>query len=114
MYDVPHNLKTRFGALLDKKGIPKHLWHHYQKWLRYYCDFCHRYRFPETESDNLRYFIKKLQEKNQTEAQQDQAFHSISICYELLNRESPEKKERSEPLPGKRKAVQSHTASEKT
>ena len=51
----------------------------YQKWLRYYLDFCRKYNFPQTQRGSLTHFLMKLQEKKQTKAQQDQASHSISL-----------------------------------
>ena len=56
----------------------------YQKWLRYYLDFCRKYNFPQTQRGSLTHFLMKLQEKKQTKAQQDQASHSISLYYELI------------------------------
>ena len=56
----------------------------YQKWLRYYLDFCRKYNFPQTQCGSLTHFLVKLQEKKQTKAQQDQASHSISLYYELI------------------------------
>ena len=56
----------------------------YQKWLRYYLDFCRKYNFPQTQCGSLTHFLVKLQEKKQTKAQQDQASNSISLYYELI------------------------------
>ena len=56
----------------------------YQKWLRYYLDFCRKYNFPQTQCGSLTHFLVKLQEKKQTKTQQDQASHSISLYYELI------------------------------
>ncbi len=56
----------------------------YQKWLRYYLDFCRKYNFSQTQRGSLTHFLMKLQEKKQTKAQQDQASHSILLYYELI------------------------------
>jgi len=56
----------------------------YQKWLRYYLDFCRKYNFPQTQCRSLTHFLVKLQEKKQMKAQQDQASNSISLYYELI------------------------------
>jgi len=84
MYDMPSDLRVQFDAFLNEKGIPKNFHYHYKKWLRYYPDFCHKYHFPESEPDSLHHFTNKLQEKNQAEAQQNQAFHAVSLFYELI------------------------------
>jgi len=54
------------------------------KWLRYYLDFCQRYRFSESNSQSLPNFIRKLKEKRQTDAQQKQTNEAIHIYCELI------------------------------
>jgi hypothetical protein len=46
---------------------------YYKKWLRYYLDFCQKYKQPISTKESLQQFIKKLQEKNQTPERQKQA-----------------------------------------
>ncbi len=50
--------------------------------LRYYLDFCLKYKFNQSNKENLPHFINKLREKNQTDQQQEQASDVISIYYE--------------------------------
>ncbi len=50
------------------------------KWLRYYLDFCLKYKCNQSDKKSLSHFLSKLQEKNQTEQQQEQA--SDAIYYE--------------------------------
>ena len=45
--------------------------------------FCEKYRFNQLNKENLVHFIKKLKDKKQTDQQQKQAIHSISLYYEL-------------------------------
>jgi integron integrase len=54
------------------------------KWLRYYLDFCQKYRKPEAEEGTLASFLDKLREKKQTKAQQEQASQAITLYYELI------------------------------
>lgn len=84
MHNIPPSLRSQFESHLQKKGIPKNLQAVYQKWLRYYLDFCQKYQFSQTQTGSLAHFLMKLQEKKQTKTQQDQASHSISLYYELL------------------------------
>jgi len=81
---IPAALNAQFGALLVKNKIPQKFHNHYVKWLRYYLDFCQRYRFSESNSRSLPNFIRKLKEKGQTDAQQKQASEAIHIYYELI------------------------------
>ena len=84
MLNIPSSLRAQFEAYLQEKAIPKNNQAAYQKWLRYYLDFCRKYNFPQTQCGSLTHFFVKLQEKKQTKAQQDQASHSISLYYELI------------------------------
>jgi hypothetical protein len=52
------------------------------KWLRYYLDFCLKYKFNQSDKESLPEFLNKLREKNQTSQQQKQASDAISIYYE--------------------------------
>lgn len=54
------------------------------KWLRYYLDFCEKYQFSAGQPTSLLQFIRKLQEKKQTEAQQQQTCHAITLYHEIL------------------------------
>jgi len=81
---IPTALNAQFGALLVKNKIPQKVHSHYLKWLRYYLDFCQRYRFSESNSRSLPNFIRKSKEKGQTDAQQKQANEAIHIYYELI------------------------------
>jgi integron integrase len=85
MLIVPSALQTQFEACLHNQAIPPHTHGFYKKWLRYYLDFCHKYHFPPAHKDSLGPFLNKLQEKKQTQAQQNQASHAITLYYELLH-----------------------------
>jgi len=87
MRKIPVALNAQFNALLVKNKIPQRFHNHYLKWLRYYLDFCQRYRFSESNSQSLPNFIRKLKEKRQTDVQQKQANEAIHIYYELIRPE---------------------------
>ena len=55
----------------------------YKKWLRYFLNFCAKYPVPEARPDQVRLFIDKLREKNQTPFQQNQAAHAVSLYFEI-------------------------------
>jgi hypothetical protein len=55
----------------------------YAKWLRFYWDFCHKYRHDSFHLDSLPLFLKKLQDKQQSEPQQKQAQQAVSLFYEM-------------------------------
>ncbi len=82
MIQIPAKIQTRYRDLLIKKAIPEKYHFHYMKWLRYYLDFCLKYKFNQSDKESHSHFLNKLQEKNQTEQQQEQASEAISIYYE--------------------------------
>ena len=80
---IPAEIKTLYNAALGKNDVPLPAHFHYRKWLRYYLDFCLKYHYEISDEESLSYFLKKLKDKNQTEQQQKQAFHAVSISYEI-------------------------------
>jgi integron integrase len=93
MLPIPPELQAQFEEHLAKRLIPNGLHGVYKKWLRYYLDFCQKYRFPPTYTQSLPRFIKKLQEKKQTKAQQEQAVTAITLYYEVLKAKGSPNKE---------------------
>jgi len=83
MKQIPDTISKPFDASLIKKQTPRASLPVFRKWLRYYLDFCHKYKFNPLEKESLPRFLKKLKEKKQTEQQQNQARHAISIFQEL-------------------------------
>jgi len=81
MDSIPIHLQTGFEEILRKRSVPTGLHLLYKKWLRFYLDFCRKYRFRETERKSLDQFLLKLKGKKQTDAQQKQASHAIKDCY---------------------------------
>ena len=65
MIHIPAHTQTRYKALLIKKAIPQRYHYDYIKWLRYYLDFCIKYKFNQSHKESLLHFINKLREKNQ-------------------------------------------------
>jgi integron integrase len=84
MLQLPLALRAEFYTSLRRAGIPKSAHAVYTKWLRYYLDFCQKYHIPHAQQASLPRFLHKLQEKQQTQAQQQQASHAVSIYYGLL------------------------------
>jgi len=95
MIKVPTELMKSFVILLDKRGIQKSLYLHYQKWLRYYLAFCYKYQFLPPDKNSLPYFVRKLHEKNQSMYQQKQVSHTIGLHYELISSNPPKKPDKS-------------------
>jgi len=83
MKQIPTQINTLYDRHLSNKAIPKKDYFYYKKWLRYYLDFCFKYNHNKTNKQLLDLFIEKLKEKRQIQQQQKQAFHAISLYFEL-------------------------------
>ena len=66
------------------RGIPKAEQGAYEKWLRFYLDFCDKYHLPDELRECLPPFLRKLEEKKQTKTQQQQASRAIALYFDLL------------------------------
>ena len=88
MDNIPLQLQAD-GTLLRNRSVPTDLHPFYKKWLRFNLDFCRKYRFSETKRKSLDLFLQKLQEKEKTDLQQQQASHAIMLYYELDKEKPP-------------------------
>lgn len=84
MLAIPSALQSKFDEQLQIRAISSALHNPYRKWLRYYLDFCRKYRFPPRQEKSLSPFIRKLQEKQQPKEQQEQAAEAIKLYYDIL------------------------------
>jgi integron integrase len=75
---------ARFEACLATQNISVHIRIHYKKWLRFYLDFCLKYRRDANKTKSLADFQQKLREKGQTELQQNQAFNALLFFYRYV------------------------------
>ena len=103
MLPISPELQAQFEEHLEKRLIPNGLHSLYKKWLRYYLDFCKKYHFPPAHTQSLPPFIQKLQEKRQTNAQQEQAANAIKLYYDILPAKNPSSPELLSQPPGLQK-----------
>ena len=85
MRKIPDKLSTWYNRrALERAGLSqadRSLW---QKWLRYYLDFCAKYQHPPRDPDSLPLFLQKLSSKNQTADQQAQAAEAVQLFYDVV------------------------------
>jgi hypothetical protein len=84
MLQLPSALRAEFETCLRHAGIPKPAHAAYTKWLRYYLDFCQKSHVPHALQASLPRFLYTWQEKQQTQAPQQQASHAVSLYDELV------------------------------
>jgi hypothetical protein len=90
MKQIPSDLKARYSSMLVQKEVPEK-YHYYGKWLRYYLDFCEKYRFNQLNKESLVHFIKIFCEKRQNDQQQKQEALAIFIFYKIRRFKSNKK-----------------------
>lgn len=83
MKQISPKIRAFYDKHLDNKAVPKKAHFYYKKWLRYYLDYCYKYNYNQIDKESLNLFIGKLKEKNQNDQQLKQAFHAVSLYYEL-------------------------------
>ena len=84
MKRVSPALQMAFERCLATASVPKARTCDYLKWLRFYLDFCAKYRHPPRDPDSLDPFLQKLASKNQSKARQEEAAQSITLFYGLM------------------------------
>lgn len=85
MYQVPMEIQRGFTQQLQQNSIPEKYHPHYHRWLRYYLDFCYRYKMQLSQEDTLSSFLKKLEEKEKELWQRKQAHHAVQIYQKQIH-----------------------------
>jgi hypothetical protein len=83
MLRLPPDLARRYATLLASKGIAAEQRYHYNRWLRYYWDFCHKYAFEPTDKRSFPAFNEKLRAKRQSEGLRKQAYLAVSLLTDI-------------------------------
>jgi hypothetical protein len=63
MKKIPQQVLIKFENGLLKNNILADQQFFYKKWLRYYFDFCSKYKHDSQNPESLPHFINKLREK---------------------------------------------------
>jgi hypothetical protein len=82
MLAIPSDLTQKFEMLLTRHDVEINQRSYYQKWrLRYYLDFCDKYRLEPSEKRNLSAFDNKMRTKKKSKIQRQQARQAIAIYF---------------------------------
>ena len=84
MRQIAKPLQDAVLKALRERSVPPAQHPDYLKWLRFYLDFCLKYRHAPRDSDSLPPFLQKLTAKDQSLERQQQAAASIALYYELM------------------------------
>lgn len=83
MKKLPNSLIIDYIQFIENRGIQSEKHPYYLKWFRFYLDFCSKYRHLPSEKDSLHLFIKKLEDKKQSEQLRKQARHSVELFWDM-------------------------------
>ena len=68
-----------FEARMARHEIPPGERSAWLRWIRYYLDFCQKYRLPPKSEESIPPFLAKLAQKRQGESQREQAARAIHL-----------------------------------
>ncbi len=77
-------LNEAFLLRMRERNVPPDQRGDFLKWLRFYLDFCVKYNHAPRDPDSLAPFLRKLTQKRQPPALQQQAADSVSLYYEVI------------------------------
>lgn len=84
MKPVPGVLLEAYRKRLEEGSAEKFLRSDAEKWLRFYLDFCSKYRHPPRDPDSLDPFLQKLTSKNQSADAQKRAAVAVKLYYDTI------------------------------
>ncbi len=88
MQKVPYDIWSSYDAFLKVKVKDISQREDLKKWFLYFWDFCAKYHPQNSRSEQVRLFIEKLKGKKQSEAQQKQAAHAVSLYFQMKDAET--------------------------
>lgn len=77
MLHVPEDIQYYYRDQL--KDVDQSYHYNYVKWIRYYLDFCVRYRFPPYDTNSFSHFSQKLSERKQTLDSIEEAYQAVQL-----------------------------------
>ena len=79
MQQVAEETRVAFERRLERARVPAPQRPDYQKWVRFYLDFCRKYGHPPRSPTSLGPFLGKLAARHQSVEQRDQAADAIRL-----------------------------------
>ena len=95
---LPPHLYKQYRSFCSNSGISDNDLNHYLKWLRYFLDFCEKYKVTGDDAERLQLYLSKLQQKGQSETKRQQAEQAVS-CYFTMIRGGTNGSSSAQPVP---------------
>ena len=84
MIQVPDALWRKFEHFLDAECIPGGKRGAFKKWVRFYLDFCSKYKHEYASAESIPPFLEKLKSKRQGAAAREQAARAVAIYHRMV------------------------------
>lgn len=97
MLQTPPEVAARFDAAMLATGVAEHHRPHFCRWLRFYLDFCDKYRSEPADAASLRAFEEKLRSKGQAPWQRQQAHQAVVLYWSLRTEGTTQKGAKATP-----------------
>ncbi|GEM_PF-6762738 len=88
LLDIPPKIETRCEEALVSAGVAVNLWPDFQRWLRYFLDFCLKHtQYPCLET-SLEAFSDTLESEGQEPWKRRQALDAVRLYWRMLGAQS--------------------------
>jgi len=84
MIQIPPHLFSQYRSFCADNGVNGNDFADYQKWLRYFLDFCEKYRITGNDAERAGLFLDKLRQKGQSEEKRQQAGKAVSCYFNMI------------------------------
>lgn len=81
---LPPHLYKQYHAYCSNSGMSDGDFNHHIKWLRYFLDYCEKYKVTGDDAERLQSFLHKLQQKGQSDTKQQQARQAVSCYFAMI------------------------------
>ena len=88
LLQTPPKIEARFEQALVSAGVAVNHRPHFQRWLRYFLDFCLKYTHDPRYETSLEAFSRKLESKGQEPWKRRQALDAVRLYWRMLGSQS--------------------------
>lgn len=84
MIQIPPHLFSQYRTYCADNGVNDNEFADHLKWLRYFLDFCEKYRITGDDAERTDLFLDKLRQKGQSEEKRQQARKAVSCYFDMI------------------------------
>jgi integron integrase len=84
MISLPTHLISQYRTFCLHSGVSDGAIAEYVKWVRYFLDYCEKYRVSGDVGERTSMFLEKLRQKGQSEDKRRQATHAVATYFAMI------------------------------